>query len=217
MFYSIDKNTYPEMLSDWHGYLKRSTINMVAGQCVDWNLLGRTYRPSGPEEHFIRQKMAVDKLLPVNPLMGLFWHDLTRAFKGSRGPYSALEWAISGAASFSYLREKEGMFPFEVKWDCPDKTTRNEVFTIDITVKSKAVITTEFYLKLLKVSNLEMFGDITQKFYLAPGEVKSFSFQVKAMDHEYRKDYMQMIAFMIQFGQLQTQQRYFDFKYIEVK
>jgi hypothetical protein len=161
--------------------------------------------------------MAVDKLLPVNPLMGLFWHDLTRAFKGSRGPYSALEWAISGAASFSYLREKEGIFPFEVTWDCPDKASRNEVFTIDITVKSKAVITTEFYLKLLKVSNLEMFGDITQKFYLAPGEIKSFSFQVKALDHEYRKDYMQMIAFMIQFSQLSTQQRYMDFKYIEVK
>jgi hypothetical protein len=217
MFYSIDKYTYPLMLNDWHDYLQRSTINMVAGQCVDWNLLGRTYRPSGPEEHFIRQKMAVDRLLPVNPLMGLFWHDLTRAFKGSRGPYSALEWAISGAATFSYLREKEGMFPFEVKWDCPDKAVRNEVFTIDITVKSKAVITTEFYLKLMKVSNLEMFGDLTQKFYLTPGEIKSFSFQVKAMDREYRKDYMQMIAFMIQYGQLKTQERYMDFKYIEVR
>jgi hypothetical protein len=217
MFYSIDKQTYPEMLDDWHDYLKRSNINLISGQCVDWNLLGRTYRPSGPEEHYIRQKQAIDRLLPVNPTMGLFWHDLTRAFKGSRGPYSALEWAISGAASFSYLREKQGMFPFEVKWDCPDKAARTEVFTIDITVKSKAVITTEFYLKLLKVSNLEMFGDLTQQFYLAPGEVKSFSFQVKAMDHEYKKDYMQMIAFMIQYGQLKTQERYLDFKYIEVK
>ncbi len=217
MFYSIDKPTYPQMLGDWYNYLKKSTINMVSGQCVDWNLLGRTYRPSGPEEHFIRQKMAVDKLLPVNPLMGLFWHDLTRAFKGSRGPYSALEWAISGAATFSYLREKEGMFPFEIKWECPDKVAKDEVFTVDITVKSKAVITTEFYLKFLKVSNLEMFGDITQNFYLAPGEIKSFSFQVKPMEREYRKDYMQMIAFMLQYGQLKTQERYLDFKYIEVK
>jgi hypothetical protein len=217
MFYSIDKNTYPIMLNDWHSYLKRTTINMVSGQCVDWNLLGRTYRPSGPEEHYIRQKMAIDKFLDINPAMGLFWHDLTRAFKGSRGPYSALEWAIAGAASFSYLREKEGIHPFEVRWDCPDKAAKDEVFTIDITVKSKSVVTTGFFLKLLKVSNLEMFGDITQKFYLAPGEIKSFAFQVKAMDREYRKDYMQMIAFMIQYGNLSTQQRYFDFKYIEVR
>jgi hypothetical protein len=217
MFYSIDKNAYPLMLNDWYDYLHRSNLNAVSGQCVDWNLLGRTYRPSGPEEHYIRQKMAVDKFQKINPTLGLFWHDLTRAFKGSRGPYSALEWAIAGGASFSYLREKQGLYPFEVKWDCPEKAAKDEVFTIDITIKSKAVITTEYYLKLLKVSNLEMFGDITQQFYLAPGEVKSFSFQVKAMDREYRKDFMQMIAFMIQYGQLKTQERYFDFKYIEVR
>jgi hypothetical protein len=217
MFYSIDKNTYPLMLSDWHDYLKKGNTNMLAGQCVDWNLLGRTYKPAGPEEHYIRQKMAVDKFLKINPLMGLFWHDLTRAFKGSRGPYSAIEWAIGGAASFSYLRDKEGVFPFEIKWDCPDRAAQGEVFTIDITIKNKSVVSSEYYLKLLKVSNLEMYGDITQRFFLAPGEIKSFSFQVKAMEREYRKDYMQMIAFMLQYNGLSTQERYFDFKYIEVR
>jgi hypothetical protein len=75
----------------------------------------------------------------------------------------------------------------------------------------------DYYLKLLKVSNLEMYGDIVHKFILAPGEIKTLTFQVRAMENNYRKDYMQMIAYMLQYNGLSTQQRYFDFKYIEVK
>ena len=217
MFYSIDKKTYPEMLGSWRDYLRKGSTNLCAGQCVDWNLLGRTYRPSGPEEHFIRQKMLVDELYPVNPQLGLFWHDLTRAFKGSKGPYSSLEWGVAGAASFSYLRVKEGFFPFTASWELPDSVKPGEVFTIDISVKNTASISMDYYLKLLKVSNLEMFGDIVHKFYLAPGELKTITFQVKAMENNYNRDFMQMVAFMLQYNGESTQQRYFDFKYIEVK
>ncbi len=217
MFYSIDKKTYPYMLDDWRAYLKKNNTNLLAGQCVDWNLLGRTYNPPGPEEHFIRQKMAVDKFIDVNPSLGLFWHDLTRAFKRSRGPYSALEWAIAGGASFTYLRKKQGIFPFEVEWDCPDWVRKGEPFTIEINITNTSAITTDYYLKLLKLSNLEMFGDLVHKFYLAPGRVKTITFQVKAMEKIRLKQYMQMIAFMIQYNGLSTQQRYFDFKYVKVE
>jgi hypothetical protein len=217
MFYSIDKKTYPEMLDSWRDYLRKGPTNLCAGQCVDWNLLGRTYRPSGPEEHFIRQKMLVDELLPVNPHLGLFWHDLTRAFKGSKGPYSSLEWGVAGAASFSYLRAKQGFFPFEASWELPDSVKPGEVFTIDISVKNTGTVTMDYYLKLLKVSNLEMFGDIVHKFNLAPGELKTLTFQVKAMENNYNRDFMQMVSYMLQYNGMSTQQRYFDFKYIEVK
>jgi hypothetical protein len=217
MFYSIDKKTYPDMLESWREYLSRGQTNLCAGQCVDWNLLGRTYRPSGPEEHFIRQKMLVDELYPVNPHLGLFWHDLTRAFKCSKGPYTSLEWGVAGAATFTYLRKTEGYFPFESKWELPDSVKPGEVFTIDISVKNTGAVTMDFYLKMLKVSNLEMFGDIVHKFYLAPGEVKTITFQVKVMESNYNRDFMQMIAYLLQYNGTSTQHRYFDFKYIEVK
>ncbi len=217
MFYSIDKKTYPHMIESWRQYLKHFPTSLVAGQCVDWNLLGRTYEPSGPEEHFLRQKYLVDKLLPVNPSLGLFWHDLTRAFKTTRGPYSALEWAVAGAASFTYLRGKQDYFPFEVKWDCPDKVKTDEVFTIEINVKNTSTISNEFYIKLIQVTNLEMFGDLTQKFNLSPSEIKTINFQIKVMQKEIKKGNKQLIAFMIQYGNLETQQRYFDFKYITVE
>ena len=217
MFYSIDKKTYPYLLDDWKDYLRRGNTNLLAGQCVDWNLLGRTYDPAGPEEHYIRQQMAVDRFLKYNPDLGLFWHDLTRAFMHSRGPYSAIEWAISGAASFSYLRKQQHLFPFEVEWDCPDRVNKGEIFTVEINIKNNSAITMDFYIKLLKITNLEMFGDIVQKFYLAPGEIKTLAFQVKAMEKNYKKSNMQMVAFMLQYHGITTQQRYFDFKYIQVK
>ncbi|MCE5299828.1 MAG: hypothetical protein LLG37_03010 [Spirochaetia bacterium] len=217
MFYSIDKKTYPQLVDSWKDYLKLGNSNLVAGQCVDWNLLGRTHRPSGPEEHYLRQVKLVDEILPVNPNTGLFWHDLTRAFKGSRGPYSSLEWAVAGGATFSYLRMKQGLFPFDASWELPDNVKRGEIFTIDINIKNTGEITMDYYLKLLKVSNLEMYGDLVHKFYLAPGEIKTLTFQVRAMESNYKKDFMQMIAYMLQYNGLKTQQRYFDFKYIEVK
>lgn len=217
MYYSIDKPTYPFMIEEWRNYLKQGNTSLVAGQCVDWNLLGRTYDPTGPDEHFLRQKHLIDRLLPVNPSLGLFWHDLTRAFKRTRGPYSALEWAIAGAASFTYLREKQDYFPFEVRWSAPDSVVQGEIFTIEVNIKNTGEITSDYYVKLMELANLEMFGDTVQKFYLAPGEIKTLNFQIKVHQKDWLKHDMQMVAFMIQYGGLVTQQRYFDFKYLSVK
>jgi len=217
MFYSIDKKTYPFMAEDWRNYLKQDNTNLLAGQCVDWNLLGRTTVPPGPEEHFLRQKIAVDRFLPVNPSLGLFWHDLTRAFKGTRGPYSALEWAVTGGASFTYLRRAKGFFPFSVAWDAPDAVKLNEVFTVEVNIKNTSKTDMDYYLKLLKVTNLELFGELTQKFNIGPGEIKTITFQVKAVEKNWKRGNTQMIAFMIQYGRLETQQRYFDFKYLLVE
>ena len=217
MFYSIDKPTYPSLVNSWQRYLKQGNTSLVAGQCVDWNLLGRTFSPTGPDEHFYRQKLIVDRILPVNPSLGLFWHDLTRAFKGTRGPYTALEWAISGGATFSYLRKQQGLFPFTADWITPDTVAKDEFFTVEINVKNTSEVTQNFFLKFLKLSNLSSAGDIIQRFYLAPGEIKTLTFQVSVMNTEPKKQNMQMLAYMIQYGSLSTQERYFDFKYIKVE
>ena len=217
MYYSVEKNIYPILLDSWRNYLKQGNTALVAGQCVDWNLLGKTYSPPGPAEHFIRQQLLIDELLPVNPKLGLFWHDLTRAFKKSRGPYPPLEWAIAGAASFSYLREKEGLFPFVADWETPDIVKKGEIFTIEIEIKNSGSIAMDYYVKLMELANLEMFGDTVQKFYLAPGEIKTLNFQIKVNSRNAGEQNLQMLAFMVQYDGMKTQQRYFKFKYIEVK
>jgi hypothetical protein len=217
MFYSIDHDTYPGMVESWREYLQQGNTSLVVGQCVDWNLLGKTFNPAGPDEHYLRQKRAVDRFLDVNPSLGLFWHDLTRAFKSTSGPYSPLEWAIAGGASFTYLREKQGLFPFDVTWDAPDDVQVRTPFTIEINLKNTSPITQNFYIKLLKLQHLSMPEDMVQAFHLTPGEVKTFTFNIEAAERDDRKEDMQMIGFMVQYGALETQQRYFKYKYIKVE
>ncbi|MFP4466986.1 MAG: hypothetical protein ACLFP1_08045 [Candidatus Goldiibacteriota bacterium] len=218
MFYSISKATYPLMLADWRSYLEKNPTALAAGQCVDWNLLGKTYFPPGPQEHFIRQQMAVDSFIDVNPNLGLFWHDLTRAFMRSpQGVYSPLEWAITGAASFSYLRARQGFFPFEVKWEAPDTAVLKKSFPVKITVKNTGPITANYYLRVLGLKNLGMYGSASRSFYLAPGTEKTFVFNLAALNRDERKKFMQMVGFMIQYGGMKTQERYFDFKYLMIR
>ena len=218
MFYSIDKLGYPIMINEWRDYLVAGQTSLVVGQCVDWNLLGNTLVPSGPEEHYLRQKLAVDTLLPVNPSLGLFWHDLTRAFMVStRGPFNELEWAITGAVSFSYLREKQNCFPFKVKWDLPDRVAQGEIFTVEIVVTNTSNKPMDYHIKLFNPSDIEMFGNIVNRLKLLPGEEKTINFQIRFNKREWNKENMTMIAFMLQCGSSQTQQKYFDFKYIKVE
>ncbi|MBN2754275.1 MAG: hypothetical protein JXR81_05340 [Candidatus Goldbacteria bacterium] len=217
MYYSIDKLTYPMMITDWRNYLSRGKTSLVAGQCVDWNLLGKTYDPSGPDEHFLRQQLLVDRLIGVNPSLGLFWHDLTRAFLSTSGPYSSLEWGITGAASFTYLRKKQGYFPFTVTWDAPDEVKLNTPFTMEINIKNNSKTGGNYVMKPMRIANLAMSDAIDQSFYLAPGEIRTFNINMQAAKIDRRKQNMQMIAFMIQYGDKQTQKRYFEYKYVKVE
>ncbi len=217
MFYSIDKPMYPMLINDWKDYLKQGSTTLMAGQCVDWNLLGKTYEPPGPHEHFIRQEKLVNELLPVNPSLGLFWHDLTRAFMGTRGPYPPIEWATAGAATFTHLRRSEKLFPFTVSWDCPDTVHAAEHFTVEINVTNISRSNSDYYLKLLKMEGVSVPENVTQKFSLAPDEVKTLTFQLSIPKQDPKRGNMFMVPFMLQYGGMSTQERYFEYKYVKVE
>jgi len=119
MFYSIDKPDFPYMLNSWKRYLQRADASVVIGECVDWNLLGRTRDPAGPQEHLDRQIETMERLMPATKSFGFFWHDLARAFFGARGPYGTREWVIAGAASFSRLKAKAKRLSFKLELDPP--------------------------------------------------------------------------------------------------
>lgn len=134
MFYSIAKPDFPNMLSDWAAYLKQAEPSLVVGECVDWNLLGRTTSPSGPQEHFDRQVQTVKRFFPLAKHLGLFWHDVARAHFGARGPYGAWEWALAGAASFSRLKAEAGRLSYRLTLIPPEKLRLGETGEIRVEI-----------------------------------------------------------------------------------
>jgi hypothetical protein len=97
---------------------------------VDWELLQRSTEPPGPEEFYRRLIEAVDGLYGGDPVEGVFWHDLNRGAWGKRGPYRRIEWAVTGAASFSYARWKNDRSPLVVSLRVPDAMISDTPFTV---------------------------------------------------------------------------------------
>ncbi len=200
MFYSITRQDYPYMLSAWKHYLNRSPGSVVIGQCVDWNLLGRTTNPSGPMEHLKRQEEAIAALEKPASSFGLFWHDLNRAFFGARGPYGTMEWAMAGAASFSQLKIKTGRYPFKVAMEAPEQIILGQKNTVTVTITNPNGNTLNaLAVGLVPTARLVSLDSAPVKIRtLGPGEaqVVKLPFQV---DQIYEKNgAQQMVAFKIQ-------------------
>lgn len=143
MFYSIPKPGFPNMIQDWETYLQRSSGSLVIGECVDWNLLGRTLNPTGPQEHFDRQLLALQKLRPLCKGFGLFWHDVARSHYGARGPYGTMEWVLAGSASFSQLKAAAGRISYrlDVKTPAALQLYRPAEVRVEVTNATAATLT----------------------------------------------------------------------------
>lgn len=136
MFYSIARSDMPLMLKDWREYMQRAKPSLVIGQCVDWNLLGRTTNPSGPEEHLWRQQQSLKAMRPLADSFGLFWHDLARAHYGAKGPYGTMEWVMAGAASFSELKQAAGRIAYHTQLKTPVRLVLGEKAVIQVEISN---------------------------------------------------------------------------------
>lgn len=114
MFYEATGDQFPVMMSDWQHYLAKTGGVLVLGQCVDSKLLHPRPGFNGPEEYLERHMEALDALKPYTDRIAFFWHDLNRAMAGGRGQEGTREWALAGAASFSRLRESDGVVPMSL-------------------------------------------------------------------------------------------------------
>ncbi|UCE17738.1 MAG: hypothetical protein JSV84_12760 [Gemmatimonadota bacterium] len=137
MLYESNADHCREMNKSWSSYLEKGRVNLIVGESVDWELLQRSTEPPGPEEFYRRVTEAVDGLYGGAPVEGVFWHDLNRGAWGKRGPYRRLEWAVTGAASFSYVRSQNGRFPLLVSLGVPDEMLSGTTFTMTVHLENK--------------------------------------------------------------------------------
>ncbi len=217
MFYSITRQDFPYMLTAWRRYLHHGKGSVVIGQCVDWNLLGRTTQPAGPMEHLLRQEEAVTALFKPAKSLGLFWHDLNRAFFGARGPYGTMEWATAGAASFSRLKAKADRYPFRVTMKAPKQIILGQKAAMQVTITNPGGNTLNALavglVPTARLTALEK-GPVKTR-ALGPGQAQTvrLPFQV---DQRYEKNGgQQMVAFRIEQPQ-QPNSPYVDMTYLPV-
>ncbi len=124
MLYESTAMQEKAMIAQWSEYLEGDEVNLVIGEAVDWELMGKSREPEAPQEFAIRLGGGIRGLSRSHPASGLFWHDLTRTHWGSPGPYSRIEWVNAGAAAFTRLREEKGEIPFRTRVVPGRKETR---------------------------------------------------------------------------------------------
>jgi hypothetical protein len=124
MLYESTARQEKAMIAQWSEYLRGDEVNLVVGEAVDWELMGKSREPEAPQEFAIRLSGGLRGLSRSYPAQGLFWHDLTRTHWGSPGPYSRIEWVNAGAAAFTRLREERGEIPFRTRVVPGRKETR---------------------------------------------------------------------------------------------
>ena len=137
MLYESNADHCREMNESWSSYLDKGTTNLIIGESVDWELLQMSTDPPGPEEFCRRLTEAVDGLYGDGSVEGVFWHDLTRATWGKRGPYKRVEWAIAGAAAFSYARSKNNGLPLSALLHVPREVQGGEPFVATLVLRNR--------------------------------------------------------------------------------
>jgi 23S rRNA (uracil1939-C5)-methyltransferase len=119
MLYEGTREHIDAMKQQWPEYLARDNGMYAMGEMVDFNWVQKNLNPPGPQELYNREIETFRNWFPVNANLGMFWHDLYRIVWGIRGPYSSMEWAISGGKAFSVLQQAEGLSPVDVNLWAP--------------------------------------------------------------------------------------------------
>ncbi len=138
MLYEGDRGTMASMKKQWPGYLSRSNGMYAMGEMVDFNWVQKSIDPPGPEELYDREVDTFHNWFGVNSGLGMFWHDLYRIIYGVRGPYSSMEWAISGGKAFSTLQQVEGLSPIEVSLTAPKRIPAGVPVPISVEIRNNS-------------------------------------------------------------------------------
>ena len=136
MLYQGDRGTQASMKKQWPAYLSRCNGMYAMGEMVDFNWVQKSLDPPAPEELYDREADMFHSWFPVNASLGMFWHDLYRIVYGVRGPYSSMEWAISGGKAFTTMREAEGLSPVEVTLSAPHKAPGGVPVPITVEIRN---------------------------------------------------------------------------------
>jgi hypothetical protein len=147
MLYEADGVQYRNLVGQWNSYTRRDQLNLMVGNTYDWPLHQKTLNPSGPEEFYRRQMLAVERFHSDAPVRAVFTHDFQRGWRGRLGPYGSREWLLVGGASMTRLRQIHGRLPYDLSLTAPASTvpgaTQNAVLAF--TKPAKGAVKVQLY------------------------------------------------------------------------
>lgn len=139
MLYQVrDQEAYEYLIRAWQEYMRAGEVNLAPGDQLDdyWHQGHKGRVPAQPELLYLRMRQAQKRMVPGGRPQGAFFHDISRAIGGNRGPYPGSEWALAGAAAFSQLRQDWGVYPVSCSLTCPKSATFGEDLQPRVTVQN---------------------------------------------------------------------------------
>lgn len=196
MLYEADKGQFERILSDWHAYARKDSVQIVAGNVIDWNLHQMTLSPTGPEEFYDRMMRAVEGIYADGLARGIFLHDLARALWGRRGPYSTKEWMLVGASAITELKRKWGLLPLEVRLHLPKTLALGGKIPVKIEIQNLSRQSlTDINLSLFVSEGLNLEGPFALSVNdLAPGKSLEKSVTLRASRNVWERRNRVMLA-----------------------
>jgi 23S rRNA (uracil1939-C5)-methyltransferase len=138
MLYQRGPEQVQEMKGHWPPYLDRGNSMYVIGEMVDFNWVQKSIQPPAPEELFIRETGTFENWLPHNASLGMYWHDLYRLLHGAKGPYTTMEWAVSGGKAFTFMRQAEEVTPLLTRIEAPREVPAGMPFTFSVDILNRS-------------------------------------------------------------------------------
>jgi hypothetical protein len=138
MLYQRGPEQVQEMKGHWPPYLERGNSMYVLGEMVDFNWVQKSIRPPGPEELYEREVGTFENWFPHNASLGMYWHDLYRLLHGAKGPYTTMEWAVSGGKAFTFMRQAEEVVPILTHIEAPREVPAGVPFTYSVEILNQS-------------------------------------------------------------------------------
>ncbi|MBI5208951.1 MAG: hypothetical protein HY927_03155 [Elusimicrobia bacterium] len=108
MLYEATEDQFQAIVKDWSRYVRRSDVQLVVGDVIDWPLHQRA--ESGPKAFYGRLARAMERIYSDGPARGVFFHDVGRALWGRLGPWSTRQWLDEARRAAARCRDLEKAF-----------------------------------------------------------------------------------------------------------
>ncbi len=213
----------------WRPYAAAAKLNIILGNQMNDALHGRTRKPAGPEDYYLRFEEAFQACSTVDKsrVVGFYAHDLARLAVHSTqqfGPYPPSEWAIAAAACMTKVRcawprpVSRAAIPLTIELNVPRSAPRGKWFPADVTVVNHSEeAVAEMRAEPLRTEGVELESQLGAPVRIAPGEQAILPLRARVARPLARRANRHMVAVRLRWSGAGTVHQAVCFRYVDIK